>query len=68
MGAKGTESDLSEHRVRRLVRMYNSAGDAAAEIPGDIRSDSIARAARRYGLEFRQKFSFTTEYTMRDSR
>jgi 2-hydroxychromene-2-carboxylate isomerase len=48
--------------------MYNSAGDAAAEIPGDIRSDSIARAARRHGLEFRQKFSFTTEYTMRDSR
>jgi len=54
--------ELDEERMTRICRMYNSATDAAAEIPGGHHASSLGRAAKKYGLAFRQQKSLCTEY------
>ena len=45
--------ELPEKRIRRLVRVYHSAGDASRAT--GVKPESLKRAARNYGLKFRSQ-------------
>ena len=59
--------EFTRERMERICRMYNSAVDAAAEIPGGIHAQSLRRVAKKYGLTFRQCHSLATEFAMKDT-